>query len=110
MKKGNKNGGPGKGQKGKKEDSSSSNQGKDLSRIKCFKCQKFGHFASQCVMRRRGRASNSIRSSLQGVQKHHLEWMSFHPSLRHTSLWSHACHLTPCLVSENMWIVEPPNI
>jgi hypothetical protein len=49
MKKGNKKGGPGKGQKGKKEDSSSSNQGKkDLSHIKCFKCQKFGHFASQC--------------------------------------------------------------
>jgi hypothetical protein len=49
MKKDNKKGGLGKGQKGKKEDLGSSNQGKkDLSHIKCFKCQKFGHFASQC--------------------------------------------------------------
>jgi hypothetical protein len=45
MKKGKKKGRP---QKGKKEDPGSSNQGKDLSHILFFKCQKFGHFASQC--------------------------------------------------------------
>jgi hypothetical protein len=38
--------GLGKGKKGKKEDSCSSNQGKDLSHIKCFKCHRFGHYAS----------------------------------------------------------------
>jgi hypothetical protein len=45
MKKGRKNGGPEKVQKGKKQDSSSSNQGKDLIHINCFKCQKLGHNA-----------------------------------------------------------------
>jgi hypothetical protein len=47
MEKGNKKGGPGKGQEGKEGDSSSPDHGKnDSSHIKCFKCHMFGHYDS----------------------------------------------------------------
>lgn len=99
-----------KSKKGKKENSGSCNEGnKDLSHIKCFMCQKFGHFASN-VIKIRGRVSNNARSNLQGVQENHLKWMSFHPILRCTSERCHAYHLTSCLMLTGMWIVEPANI
>jgi hypothetical protein len=50
--------GKGKGHdkgKGKSKDSTSQTGKKDLSKIKCFKCQKKGHYASQCPDKKKGK-------------------------------------------------------
>jgi hypothetical protein len=48
MRRGGKKGGPRRDQKGKEEESNSLAHGKKyLSHIKCFKCQKIGHYESQ---------------------------------------------------------------
>jgi len=110
MKKDNKKGGTNKGQKGKKEDSNSSNQGKKhRATSSASSVKSLGTFLPS-VMRRWGRPKNSTRSKLQVVQKHQSKWMSFHPSLRHTSLWSRPYHLTPYLLSNGTWAMEPPSI
>jgi hypothetical protein len=46
--------GPNKG-KGKSEESTSQPGKKDLSKIKCFICHKHGHYASQCLEKKKGK-------------------------------------------------------
>ena len=47
--------GKGKGSKGNSEgETSQSGKKKDLSKIKCFACQKSGHCASQCPKKKKG--------------------------------------------------------
>jgi hypothetical protein len=45
---------PNKG-KGKSDESTSQLVKKDLSKIKCFSCHKYGHYASQCPDKKKGR-------------------------------------------------------
>jgi hypothetical protein len=67
VRRGGRKGGPGRGQKGKEEESDSSCQGKkDLSHIKCFRCDKHGHYASQCPERKKGKGKQQQQ---QGVCK-----------------------------------------
>jgi hypothetical protein len=53
VRKGGKKGGP---KKGHKEHSCSLEHGKkDLSHVKCFKCHKMGHYASQCPKKKKAK-------------------------------------------------------
>jgi hypothetical protein len=61
---GSSNKGRGKGSsKGKgKSEESTSQPGKDLSKIKCFICHKHGHYASECLEKKKGKGSNNNKS------------------------------------------------
>jgi hypothetical protein len=45
--------GKGSNKQGNSEESTSQPGKKDLSKIKCFTCHKFGHYASQCLEKKR---------------------------------------------------------
>jgi hypothetical protein len=57
--------GKGKGSKGNSEESTSHPDKKDLSKIKCFMCHKYGNYASQCLNKKKGKSqSHQVATSV----------------------------------------------
>jgi hypothetical protein len=54
----------GKGSRGNSE-GATSQSGKDLSKIKCFACHKTGHYASQCLEKKKGQGKTQTTASAE---------------------------------------------
>jgi hypothetical protein len=55
----------GKGSKGNSEGETSQSRKKDLSKIKCFTCHKNGHYASQCLEKKKGQGKMQTTTSTE---------------------------------------------
>jgi hypothetical protein len=51
----------------KREASPESRRKKDLSKIRCFKCHDFHHYATQCPLRRRGKRQHASITEIDDI-------------------------------------------